>query len=58
MNAVPPSAATIRSGAYPLRRDLFLYTRENASPNAREVVRFLMGPGQSVVREAGFVTLE
>ena len=58
VNAVPPSAATIRSGAYPLRRDLFLYTRENASPNAREVVRFLMGPGQSVVREAGFVTLE
>lgn len=58
VNPVPPSAATIRSGAYPLKRDLFLYTRRDASPNAREVVRFLLGPGQGVVREAGFVTLE
>ena len=58
VNPVPPSAATIRSGAYPLKRDLFLYTRNDASPNARHVVRFLLGPGQGVVREAGFVTLE
>jgi phosphate transport system substrate-binding protein len=58
VNPVPPSSATIRSGAYPLKRDLFVYTRNDASPNARDVVRFLVGPGQSVVREAGFVTLE
>lgn len=58
VNPVPPSAATIRSGAYPLRRDLFLYTRSDASPKSREVVRFLLGPGQGIAREAGFVTLE
>ncbi len=58
VNPVPPSAATIRSGAYPLRRDLFLYTRLDSSPQSHEIVKFLLGPGQSVVREAGFVPLD
>ncbi len=58
VNAVPPTPATIRSGAYPLRRDLFVISRREPSPSARAVLGFLLGPGQDVVREAGFVTLE
>lgn len=58
VNAVPPTPATLRSGAYPLRRDLFVISRREPSPGARAVLGFLLGPGQDVVREAGFVTLE
>lgn len=53
--AVPPSAATIRDGSYPLRRELFIYTRPDASAESREALAFLLGPGQAVVREAGLV---
>lgn len=55
---VTPSAATIRSGRYPLRRDLYLYTRRDVSPGAQAVLGLLLDPSSRIAAEAGFVPLD
>jgi phosphate binding protein len=52
---IGPSTQTIRSQRYPLRRDLLVYTRRDARPQANDIVSFLEGPGKHVVAESGFV---
>jgi phosphate transport system substrate-binding protein len=51
-----PNTMTVRTEEYPLSRRLFFYIPENASPTAREFVRFaLSAGGQEVVQKIGFV---
>jgi phosphate transport system substrate-binding protein len=51
-----PNTMTVRTEEYPLSRRLFLYVPENASPDARDFVRFALSPaGQEIVEKIGFV---
>ncbi|XXF81304.1 phosphate ABC transporter substrate-binding protein [Myxococcaceae bacterium GXIMD 01537] len=53
--AIAPSAENILSGAYPLSRDLYFYTRGEPSGAARRYIDFAFSPeGQRLVRAAGY----
>lgn len=58
LNGVPPGERTVRSGAYPLVRPLYIYTRGEPRGVLRDFLEFLLGPeGQRVVRQQGFIPL-
>ena len=53
--AVMPTADAVRSGAYPLSRDLYFYTRKAPEAGMKEFVEFaLSDSGQAVVSEVGY----
>jgi phosphate transport system substrate-binding protein len=50
-----PSAENVRSGKYPLSRPLFVYTRGQATGEAKDFIDFcLSGEGQSIVTTVGY----
>ena len=52
---VEPTPATIRSGKYPLSRDLYLYTAGAPTGDAKAFIDFCLSPaGQSVVEKVGY----
>ena len=57
---VPPSAATIADGTYPLSRALYIYVSTTAieeNPAVAEYVDYYLGEGIGAVEEAGYVPL-
>jgi phosphate transport system substrate-binding protein len=55
VNGVLPSLETIRSGKYPLSRDLFMYTRAAPSGEIKEFIDFCLSPaGQAIVGKVGY----
>jgi phosphate transport system substrate-binding protein len=50
-----PSAENVKSGKYPLARDLFVYTRGKPSGEAREFIDYCLSPdGQALVIQVGY----
>jgi phosphate transport system substrate-binding protein len=61
VNGVVPTAATIRSGEYPLVTEVYAVLRKDTSDNhpARRLRGFLLSAeGQKIVEEAGYVGLD
>lgn len=53
--AVLPTAENVHSGAYPISRDLYFYTRRAPTGSAKEFVDFVLSPeGQRVVTDVGY----
>lgn len=56
---VAPSDQSVEDGSYPVARALLLYTNGEPQGTAKEFVDFaLSGPGQSIVRASGYVTIQ
>lgn len=58
VNGVYPSAATVRTGEYPIARPLFMYTNgypKLGSPVYQFVTLYLSEDGQEMVEEIGFI---
>ena len=58
VNGVYPSAATVRTGEYPISRPLFMYTNgypKLGSPVYQFVTLYLTEDGQEMVEEIGFI---
>jgi phosphate transport system substrate-binding protein len=56
--AVPPSAENVLSGAYPISRDLYLYTRRTPEGAIKDFIDFaLSDSGQAVVTQVGYYPL-
>ncbi|MCK4473028.1 MAG: phosphate ABC transporter substrate-binding protein [Anaerolineae bacterium] len=55
---VLPSIETVNSGAYPIARDLYMYTAGEPQGTIAEYLAWIISPeGQVIVRELGFVPL-
>ncbi|HOJ97716.1 MAG TPA: substrate-binding domain-containing protein, partial [Methanospirillum sp.] len=51
-----PSVATVKSGTYPLSRELYFVTNGEPTGLAKEFLDFVLSPeGQKIVEEKGFV---
>ena len=56
---VPPSIETVNSGAYPIARDLYMYTNGEPQGAIAEYLNWIRSTeGQKIVGELGFVPLE
>ncbi len=55
---VLPSARTVLDGSYPIARPLFMYTAGNPVGQIATYLSWIMGEGQSLVKDLGFVPLE
>ncbi|KMY68684.1 hypothetical protein AAU61_03435 [Desulfocarbo indianensis] len=56
INGVAASLATVRSGAYPLSRHLYLLTGGRPQGRVKEFLDFMAGPqGQEIVRRQGLI---
>lgn len=59
VNGVEPTVANVLSGDYPIARDLFMFTKGQASGLAKEFIDYLMSDkGQQIVEDEGFVPLQ
>jgi len=53
-----PTAETVNSGAYPIARDLYMYTSANAKPAVKTYLEWILSPeAQQIVTELGFVPI-
>jgi phosphate transport system substrate-binding protein len=53
--AIGPTADDVRSGRYPLARNLFMYTRARPSGDQKEFIDYCLSPaGQKVVTQVGY----
>ncbi|HYO51343.1 phosphate ABC transporter substrate-binding protein [Archangium sp.] len=53
--AIAPSAENIKSGKYPLARDLYFYLRNKPAGDAKAFIDFALSPeGQAVVTKVGY----
>jgi phosphate transport system substrate-binding protein len=53
-----PSSDTVNSGAYPIARDLYMYTRSEPSGIIKDYLDWIMSPAaQQIVAELGFVPI-
>jgi len=53
-----PSIETVNSGAYPISRDLYMYTRRDAPPLVNEYLEWIISPeAQQIVTRLGFVPI-
>ena len=53
--AIAPTAENIKSGKYPLSRDLFFYLRNKPSGDAKAFIDFTLSPeGQAIVTKVGY----
>ncbi len=58
-SAIAPSEETVRSGAYPISRPLFLYTHGTPGGVVKAFLDFIQSPeGQAIVRRIDFVPLD
>ncbi len=56
---VLPSVETVNSGAYPISRDLYMYTQKGASTVVQDYLNWLLSPeAQQIVLELGFVPVQ
>ena len=56
---VAPSAENVKSGKYPLARDLYFYTRAKPSGDMKAFVDFCLSPeGQAIVEKVGYFPLK
>jgi phosphate transport system substrate-binding protein len=54
--AVPPTVASVKSGAYPISRALYIYTAGEPTGTAKTYLDWIQGPtGQAIVADHGFV---
>ena len=54
--AVSPTIETVRSGAYPISRPLYFFTRGGPSGTVKDILDFVLSPeGQEIVRATDFV---
>ena len=54
---VLPSAETVNDGSYPVSRPLYMYTAGEPTGQVRAYLDWVLGDGQSLVSELGFVPL-
>ena len=54
---VLPSARTVLDKSYPVSRPLFMYTAGEPTGAVKKYLDWVMGDGQKLVREVGFVPL-
>jgi len=54
---VLPSADTVNDGAYPISRELFMYTAGEPQGAVKAYVDYILGEGQGLVTALGFVPL-
>ncbi len=53
--ALAPSAEDVKSGKYPLSRDLYMYTRSRPSGEAKDFIDYCLSPdGQEIVTKVGY----
>ena len=58
-NGVPPTKQNIISGAYPLKRRLYLVLRKDAPPQARKFVKFVLSRrGQALISSYGIPSID
>ena len=58
INNITVSADNVLAGTYPIARDLFMFTKGNATGAAKEFIEYIQSAeGQAVVEEEGFVPL-
>ena len=55
---VLPSVETVNDGSYPIARPLYMYTAGEPADQAKEYLDWVLGDGQSLVSELGFVPLQ
>ncbi len=59
VDGVKPSLETVRSGQYPLARELYMFTRPDAPQIALDFINFLTTPdGRRLVDREGFISVE
>ncbi|MFN7035856.1 MAG: PstS family phosphate ABC transporter substrate-binding protein [Bellilinea sp.] len=55
---IMPSIETVNSGAYPISRDLYMYTRRDAPPLVDNYLNWILSPeAQQIVSRLGFVPI-
>ena len=53
-----PSSATVNNGAYPIARDLYMYTRDEPTGAIKDYLDWILSPeAQKIVTELGFVPI-
>jgi phosphate transport system substrate-binding protein len=55
---VLPSIATVNDGSYPISRPLYMYTAGQPTGQVKAYLDWVLGAGQALVRELGFVPLQ
>ena len=55
---VIPSIQSVRDKSYPISRPLFMYTAGEPTGPVRDYLQWVMGEGQSLVKDVGFVPLD
>ena len=55
---VLPSIATVNDASYPVSRPLYMYTAGDPSAEMKRYLDWILGEGQSLVAELGFVPLQ
>ncbi|MBN1640414.1 MAG: phosphate ABC transporter substrate-binding protein [Anaerolineae bacterium] len=55
---VLPSVATVNDGSYPIARPLYMYTAGQPSGEIARYLEWVLGDGQDLVSELGFVPLQ
>ena len=56
--AVAPTKENVLSGAYPINRELFMFTSVQPTGLAADFINFIRSPeGQKIVEEEGFVRI-
>lgn len=55
---VLPAVATVNDGSYPISRPLYMYTSGEATGHIRDYLDWILGAGQTLVTELGFVPLQ
>jgi len=54
---VLPSVETVNDGSYPISRPLYMYTAGELTGNGKDYLDWILGEGQAIVLELGFVPL-
>ncbi|WP_214019834.1 phosphate ABC transporter substrate-binding protein [Methanoculleus sp.] len=58
-NAVAPTIETVKAGTYPISREVFMFTKGEATGLAKAYIDFILSPdGQAIVEEEGFVRVD
>jgi phosphate transport system substrate-binding protein len=56
MDYILPSVETVNSASYPIARDLYVYTRQEASVVIDNYLKWILSPeAQQIVTDLGFV---